>query len=283
MNTAVLGNGKIVKADEYSADLHGHRLSCIDKNCAAPLIYMPKTETRGAHFKTTGKMDSKHSTDCGFYEPLSVLQAIKKVAEYQEDLLQKGVKETIIRLNLNRLDPDYVARTVERKPKEEEKEEVKTKETNSQPSNISSVKTVAKLMTSYEPDQLASILINVGGGRKVPLSSIVVDQETAHQMLWSDQTLNVGYFVFGTIEKVTRLEKVIYIDFEPVNEVTFTLVIFEKYFKHFTYKDDELKGFEIIVYGMLKKNDHHGRSKTEMVIKSNKYIDKIKRVVRGAE
>ncbi|MEF2247977.1 hypothetical protein [Paenibacillus sp. IITD108] len=278
MNTAILANGDVVRAEEYSSELHGHRLLCMDKNCNVPLIYVPKTETRSAHFKTTGKIDSKHSTQCGFYEPLSVLQAIKKVSEYQEDFLSKGIKETIIRLNMNRLDPDYSARTIEKNPKDEESEqEVKTKETNPQPSNISSVKTITKLMTSYDPDMLASIIINVGGGRKVPLSSIIVSQDIAHNMLWSDQTFNIGYFVFGTISKIKRLEKVIYIDFEPVNEKTFTLVVFEKYFKHFTYKDEDLINYEVIAYGMLKKNEHNEMKKTEMLIKSNKYIEKIKR------
>ncbi|MEF3304157.1 hypothetical protein [Paenibacillus sp. GYB003] len=280
MNTALLFNGQIVSAEEYKPEKHGHRLFCIDKNCKVPLIFVARGE-REAHFKTTGKADSKHVSGCGFYEPLGVLQAIKKVAEYQEDLLKKGVKETVIRVNLNKLDPDYEPKGIERNPKEDTEEdrvEIKPKNENKQPGTITSVKTVAKLLTSYEPDLLASILLSIGGGRKVPLSSLIVDHVTAHKMLWSESAINTGYFVYGTISKVTRLEKVIYIDFEKIDDIGFTLVVFEKYFKYFTLKDKDLVGFDVLVYGMLKKNEHKGKNSTEFLIKSNKYIEKIRKL-----
>lgn len=159
-----------------------------------------------------------------------------------------------------------------------EESEVKLKDENRQPATISSVKSVAKLLTMYEPDVLASVLLDVGGSRKVPLSSLVINQEVAHDILWSERTIkNVGYFVYGTVASISRLEKVVFIDFEKVNDTSFTLVVFEKYFKHFTYKTGDLEGYDILVYGFLKKNEYNGKNKTEMVIKSNKYIEKIQK------
>jgi len=74
----VLHNEKIVSADEYVLEINGSRIYCLDKKCRAPVIYVPMSEKRGAHFKTTGKSDSRHATNCGFYEPLGVFEQFKK-------------------------------------------------------------------------------------------------------------------------------------------------------------------------------------------------------------
>lgn len=277
MNTALLHNGNVVAAKEYNAETHGNRLYCVDQSCKnVPVIYMPGTENVTPYFKTTGKGDSKHSEQCGFYRTLDFVESVKKVEEYQGDLLEKGMKETILRINLNRLDPEYESKTVEKDASKEQKKdpsEIKVKQTNETPASISSLKSIVKLMTSYEPDVLSSILVNIKG-QKVPISSLIVDQEKAHELIWSEAILpNTSYFIYGEVENVIRLEKVIFIAFKPINNVPFSLVIFDRFFRHFTYSDSELKGKKVLAWGYLRKNTYQDKNTTEMAIKSNKYIE----------
>ncbi|MFS1519508.1 hypothetical protein V1503_24075 [Bacillus sp. SCS-151] len=278
MNAAYLHNGQLISADQYEPESHGQRLYCIDKKCKAPVVFVSKGKAN-AHFKTTGRGESKHISECGFYEPLDLIDSIKKVGEYQEDILDKGMKETVVRLSMNRIDPDYEPNSIEREKKNSrEEKEVKVKGDNETPKNISSVKSVVKLLTSYEPDILASILINVGGGMKIPLSSVVINQERAHNMLWSDETIpKLGYFVYGKIQKIVKREKVMYINFYPVNDVNFTIVVFERYWKEFSYKESQLKDKDVLIYGHLRKNDFQQKQETEMLIKSKKYLEFFKR------
>lgn len=278
MRTALLHNGDIITADEYDVVRHGSRIFCIDQTCKAPVIHVSKGSNNVAYFKTTGKGDAKHKPCCGFFEPMDLVDSVKKIDEYQQHLLDKGVKENIVKLNLNALDPDYKAKQVNREKDNEKKEKaIKVKNDGDPPNSISSVKSVVKLLTSYEPDLLASILVTVGG-QKLPISKIILNQKAAHDSLWSDGlSQNLGYFVYGKISKVLRREKVCYINFEPLDEVDFTLVIFEKYFKHFTYKNEDLEGKDVLVYGQLRKNQFGEIEKTEMLIKSNKYLEVIKR------
>lgn len=177
MNSALLHSGKVISAAEYNVDVHGHRIFCIDKSCRAPVIYVAGTETSVPYFKTTGKNDdSKHTISCGFYKPLTFEESIQKVGEYQAELSDQGIKETVIRINLNKIDPDYEAKQVERneqEPKEKNPNEVKIKQDKAAPNSISSLKSVVKLLTSYEPDTLASILVNVKGKKSPYLTSLL--------------------------------------------------------------------------------------------------------------
>ncbi|MFT9493867.1 MULTISPECIES: hypothetical protein [Bacillota] len=281
MNSALLHSGKVISAAEYNVDVHGHRIFCIDKSCRAPVIYVAGTETSVPYFKTTGKNDdSKHTISCGFYKPLTFEESIQKVGEYQAELSDQGIKETVIRINLNKIDPDYEAKQVERneqEPKEKNPNEVKIKQDKAAPNSISSLKSVVKLLTSYEPDTLASILVNVKG-KKIPLSHIIISYEKAHELLWSGQAVEgLSYFVYGTIEQVYRREKVYYINFKPINNVLFSLVIFDRYFKHFTYSDEQLIGKKVLAWGPLRQNSFKDQKNTsEIIIKSNKYIEFIK-------
>ncbi|RUS44905.1 hypothetical protein [Cohnella sp. AR92] len=283
MRTALLPNGALVHASEYDPTLHGYEIYCLDKSCRAPLIFVPKGDTASSHFKTTGKSeDSKHSATCGFYQPLDIVDSIEKVAEYQKDILQAhSIKKTVISLNMRRLDPEYEPKKTDREQQQQEEadpDKVKTKEKNENPNSISSLKSVVQLMVQYEPDLLSTIYFNIGGGRKLPLSNIVLSQERAHQLLWEDQSMrDVGYFVYGRIAEVMRREKVMYIKLERVNDVPFTIVIFEKYFKYFKLSEAELKGKDVLIYGVLRKNDYQDRKTTEIVIKSDKYIEFLKR------
>jgi len=279
MNSAILHNGKVVTAQEYSVDIHGNRVFCIDRSCKVPVIYVPESESTMSHFKTTGKNDSKHKPNCGFFKPLDFIDSIKKVEEYQNELLDKGMKETIIRINLSKLDPFYESKEVEKDTESKKKKdpsEVKIKQDNETPASIGSLKSVVKLLTSYEPDILSGILVNIKG-KKVPISSIIVDQVKAHELLWADELIdNSGYFVYGTVDAVLRREKVIYINFKPVNNVKFSLVLFDKYFKFFTYKDEALIGKTILAYGFLKKNVYKDKNTSELQIRSDKYIEFLK-------
>ncbi|MCS0824686.1 hypothetical protein NX029_11955 [Cytobacillus firmus] len=278
MNSALLHNGQIITAAEYNPDKSGQRIRCIDKSCHTDLIFVPGTDSSVPYFKTTGKNDhSKHNEKCGFYRVLTFEESIKKVEEYQSDLMEKGIKETLIRLNLKKLDPDYVARTVEKEESEKKAKdpnEVKVKQEAKTPNSIGTLKAIVKLLTSYEPDTLATILVSING-RKIPLSQIVISHDKAHELAWSDQAdPNLSYFVYGVIQNVVRRESVYYINFEPVNGVVFSLVIFSKYFKHFTYKDDQLIGRKVLAYGYrLKKNEYKGKNMSELLIKSNSYLE----------
>lgn len=111
-------------------------------------------------------------------------------------------------------------------------------------------------------------------GQKVPISYLIRDFNNEHEALWNDDlNQNLPYFVHGTIHKVIRREKVWYINFTSEN-CYFSLVVFDHYFKHCTYKDDGLIDKEILAYGFLKKNAFsRDRKSTEMVIKSNKHIE----------
>lgn len=283
MQTAMLNNGSIVNANEYEPDHHGHRIFCID--CKAPVIHVPTSENKAAHFKTTGKNDSKHKPNCGFYEPLDAVESIKKIGEYQEKILDKGIKETLIRINMNRIDPDYEPRTISREKNEEHRKtrDIKIKDENKPPQSISSVKSVVKLLTSYEPDILATILVSIPGGHKVPISQVIVNQERAHRLLWEEKILNTGYFVYGKVLNITSGEKVKFINFEPVNQIPFTLVLFNHYWKHFSYSEEQLKRKDVLVYGKLRKNDYNDKNQTEMIIKSDKYLEIINRKERSIE
>ncbi|MEI2358385.1 hypothetical protein [Mesobacillus zeae] len=275
MNSALLHNGNIVTAAEYNPDVHGSRIYCIDRNCKAPVIHV-KSENAAPHFKTTGKNDGqRHNKLCGFYKQLSFEESIQKVEEYQGEFLEKGIKETVIRLNMNRIDPDYESKQIEREENEKtakDPSEVKVKQESTTPNSIGSLKAIVKLLTTYDPDILASILVSVKG-KKIPLSQLVISHDKAHQLVWEDRSIdNLGYFVYGTIEQVLRREKVYFINFKPVGNVSFGLVVFDKYFKHFTYTDEQLLGRKLLAWGSLKKNVYKDKNTTEMVIKSNKYI-----------
>jgi hypothetical protein len=276
LKTALLHNDQVIHADAYDSQKHGTRLYCIDKTCRAPLIFVPKSKKAAAHFKTTGRHDSQHTPTCGFFQPLECKDAIRKVKEYQGFFLEgENIHETVIRLDMKRIDPDYEPRQVERSGEnKEKKEKIKVKEERENPESVGSVKSVVKLLTSYEPDLLATVLFNVGGGRKVPLSSIVINQEDAHHILMANEVIrNVGYFVYGTVKNLIRREKVWYVNYEPVNNITFTLVIFDRYFEYFTYTDEELVGKDVLTYGFLRKNEYQGEIRTEMLIKSDKYLE----------
>lgn len=211
--TALLPNGKVIHASEYSDEKHGYTLYCIDPQCKAPVIYIgasSSSETkRSAYFKTEGKdIDSKHKENCGFYEPLDVVEAIQKTALYQKQILEsEWVPKQII--NLKRLNPDYIPKEpIDRKEKKEEKEDkVKVKDDKEAPSTIGSLKSIVKLLTSYEPDKLATIYFNVAGGRKLPLSHVVMSPDRAYDLLWqvactSWRFRSYGYFVLSIRESV---------------------------------------------------------------------------------
>jgi hypothetical protein len=160
MNSALLSNGQIVTANEYRPDKHGTGICCIDQTCNVPVIYVQETEDTTAHFKTSGKGNSIHKPSCGFFKKLSLQESLAKMSDYQKTFLENGMSEIVIRLNMNSIDPDYEPRVVERgeKEKKEKKDEtkIKIKKESETPQSIASLKSVKKLLTSYEPDILAS-------------------------------------------------------------------------------------------------------------------------------
>lgn len=279
MQMCQLHNGTYVSASEYDPSEHGSRIYCMDKNCRAPVIFIPKNQVAAAHFKTTGKGESVHVKGCGFYQPLDTIETIEKINEYQADVLEHSVKEIIIRMNMKRIDPDYEAKVIEREEKKETKSnmEVKVKDEKKPPQSISSVSSIVKLLNSYEPDTLSSVLLNVGSGKKIPLSDVVVNQVKAHQLLWEERLIpNLGYFVYGKVVHISKREKVLYINLEKKEDVPFTLVLFQRYWSQFSYTEDDLLGKQVLVFGHLRKNDYEGKTETEMLIKSDKYLEIIK-------
>ncbi len=279
MHSACLPDGKVITATSYDECLHGSLLSCIDKSCGVPVIFVQGTKDIIPHFKTSGKGASVHHKTCGFFRKLTFEETVSKVSEYQNSLRAYGIREFVVRLNLNSIDPDYEIRTLERTPKEveeKEKEELESdalKEETASPKSIGSLRSIKKLFSTVEPDLLASIIVTVKGIR-VPISELIRFYEHAHKALWDDKTLDVSYFIHGTVEKVVRRDKVWFINFHTTDNCFFSLVIFDRHFKHFTLKDNELIGKSILAYGYLKKNTYtKDKQATEMVIKSNKYIE----------
>lgn len=278
--TALLPSGSIVHSEEYDDKVHGLELYCIDPACKAPVIHVGRSERSKAYFKTVGRdEDSKHKRDCGFYEPLDVIQAIEKTPEYQKKVLESvWVPKKIIRLNMNRLDPEYQAK--ERDPKEEtekDNEKLGIREQRDQPDVISSMKSIIKLLTTNEPDVLSTIYFGVNG-RRLPMSNVVMGPRKAHDLLWSDQSLRINYFVYGKILNITTLEKVTYLDLESDSDHPLTLVVFKEYYRNFTKnKFEDLLNRDILVYGQLRKNDYNDKRKCEIIIKTEKYIALFKR------
>lgn len=278
MHSALLRNGKVITAKSYVEELHGLSITCMDKSCGVPVIYIPESDGLIAHFKTSGRGDSIHKEGCGFAKKLTFQQTVAKVSEYQISLREQGIREFVVRLNLNSIDPDYEGKTVQREPSdndEKEKSELDEKalkESKPTPASIGSLKSVKKLFTTVEPDLLASILISIKG-TKIPISELIRSSRDAHIALWQNKTLDLPYFIHGRVEKVVRREKVWYIKFQAEDTSFFSLVVFEKHFKHFTLKDADLVGKDILAYGYLKKNEFNkDKPATDMIIKSNKYL-----------
>ncbi len=280
MISAMFRDGRIISINEYNDDLHSQQIYCIDKSCKAPLVHVKGNERTTPYFKTTGKNESKHTSSCGFYRPLSFEESLSKINDYQSDFIDQGLSETVIKLSFNKLDPDYEPRRIQREDKDEEKknkETIKIKNETAPPNSISSLKSIVKLFSTYEPDILSSILIQVKG-HKIPISNLILSQEVAHEKLWSDMAvLNLPYLVHGEIEAINRREKVIYLNFKKINNIPFSIVIFEKYFKYFTYTDEELIGKYILCWGHLHKNTFNDKSFTNLLIKSDEYIEIIKK------
>ncbi|MFE7064510.1 hypothetical protein ACFVAD_20455 [Sutcliffiella sp. NPDC057660] len=277
MQSAILPGGQVITVNEYNPEIHGDSIYCLDKSCSAPVIFVKGTDSVVSHFKTTGKSEeNKHSSTCGFYKPLSFFESVAKVEEYQQDLLDNGIKKHIVKINFNKLDPDYEPKTVEREEKEKKSvdpTEIKIKQENETPKSIGSLKAVVNLLTSYDPGILSSIVVQVKGA-KIPISRLILHFEKAYEQHWNDELLETPYFIFGKVERVIRREKVYFIVFESKDKRSqFSLVVFDKYFKHFTLRDDQLVGKEIISYGFLKKNTfNQDKKRSELSIKSDKFI-----------
>lgn len=279
MHSALLRDGKVITAKSYTEELHGIRLTCMDKSCGVPVIYIPESDGGIAHFKTSGKGDSIHKEECGFAKKLTFQQTVAKVSEYQTSLREQGIREFVVRLNLNSIDPDFEPKEVNREPSEKDEkdkpelDEKVLKESKPTPSSIGSLKSVKKLFTTVEPDLLASILVSVKG-TKIPISELIRSNQDAHIALWENRSPDLPYFIHGRVEKVVRRERVWYIKFEAEDASFFSLVVFEKHHKYFTLKDEELIGKDILAYGYLKKNEFNkDKPATDMIIKSNKYLE----------
>lgn len=279
MHSALLNDGKVITAKSYQEEIHGLRLRCMDKSCGVPVIHVGETEEVIAHFKTSGRGASIHHEQCGFAKKLTFQQTVAKVGEYQASLREQGIREFVVRLNLNSIDPDYEAKEINREPSDKEPKEKSEldekalKDSKPTPSSISSLKAVKKLFTTVEPDLLASILVSVKG-TKIPISDLIRSNHDAHLALWGHKTLDMPYFIHGRVDKVIRREKVWFIKFEAEDTSFFSLVIFEKHHRHFTLKDEDLIGKDILAYGYLKRNEFNkDKPATDMIIKSNKYLE----------
>lgn len=278
MHSALLSNGKLTTAKEYEAERHGVMLFCMDPTCKVPVHFVKGDALNSPHFKTSGKANSIHKNTCGFANKLNFKDAVSKVNEYQEALRAQGIREFVVKLNMDKLDPDYVPKEVNRGDSEKEQtpppkiDKKLLKEKPETPSFLSSLKSIKKLYQSVSPDLLASIVISIKGNQ-IPISKLICHYETAHNLFWKGDTLEVPYFIYGVVQKIVRREKVCFINLAS-DSYFFTLVIFEKYFKHFSYRDEDLLNKEILAMGFLRKNEYQkDKPSTEMIIKSNDYIE----------
>lgn len=278
MHSALLSDGKLITAKEYEAERHGVMLFCMDPTCKVPVHFVKGDVLNTPHFKTSGKANSIHKNTCGFANKLNFKDTVSKVNEYQEALRAQGIREFVVKLNMDKLDPDYVPKEVNRGDSEKEQtpppeiDKKLLKEKPETPSSLSSLKSIKKLYQSVSPDLLASIVISIKGNQ-IPISKLICHYETAHNLFWKGDTLEVPYFIYGVVQKVVRREKVWFINLAS-DSYFFTLVIFEKYFKHFSYRDEDLLNKEILAMGFLRKNEYQkDKPSTEMIIKSDDYIE----------
>jgi len=278
MNAARLQDGTIIAAKDYCLSEHGAAIYCMDIACKVPVHYVQKSE-KNAFFKTSGKGESVHKELCAFATKMTFERSLFKVTQFQQELKSK-IDPIIVRLNTDKLDPDYIPKTVTRNSSgnQEQQKEGKTRESKGKadgqnpPQAVSNLKNLKKLFQTEEPDLLASIYANYNG-YKLPITELISDQYLAAKKLWQGTALNVPYFIYGEITKIVRLEKVWYFNM-GIGSNPFTLVVFEKYFEHFTFTDEDLLNRPILVMGRLKKNDFHkGKFATEMFIKSNTFIE----------
>ncbi|MED3554219.1 hypothetical protein [Cytobacillus praedii] len=268
MNSARNQQGRIIKAHEYQLEKHGN-IFCIDKKCKSPLIYVAAAENTSPYFKTTGKGNSIHHKDCVFARPLTFEESITKLQDLQKEFLQKNITPVNIRINLNGIDPDFVSRNIEREQKPFDPSKLIVKSSSNSTSSISSLKSVVKLIELNQPDLLATVILSIKG-KKIPLTELIITPDQAYELLWSNKMdESIPYFVYGTIKQYIKREKVYFITFQT--EKRFSLVVFEKYFPHFTYSVSQLIEKKFLVYGFIKKNEYKGKA-AEMAIKSNDYL-----------
>lgn len=275
MFSARLEDKRIITTSEYD---HASEIFCIDKNCDATVIFIAQTPDKAAHFKTTGKGSSVHHENCGYAVERDFKSKLELVSSYQKENIKQNVREFPVRLDFNKLDPDYVARNITRSESAEgnpaeELDKSNFKDLTPTPKTISSLKSIKRLFKTVEPDLLASIVINVKGV-KIPLSEIICTPEAAHDMLWNDLDQKITYFVHGHITKIVNREKVKYITLQTeAVEHPMTLVIFDKYLKHFEHNDKDILFKDILACGYLKKNEFGNKQGTEMILKSSKYLE----------
>lgn len=279
MQSALLPNGNVVTAKAYDESLHGVRIACMDRSCRVPVSFIPGSRELVPHFRTSGKGASVHTDSCGFAKKLTFQETVAKVGEYQSSIQEQGIREFIVRLNMNSIDPDFTSNVIERnpgEPKEKQMEELDKealKDDKPTPQSIGSLRSVKKLFTTVEPDLLASIIVTIKG-KRIPISELIRPYDLAHEALWKDETLDVPYFIHGVIDRVIRREKVWYINFKALDDGYFSLIVFDRHFHHFTLKDDELIGKDVLAFGTLRKNTFkESIQSTEMVIKTNQYIE----------
>lgn len=276
MNAARLQDGAIIAAKDYCPSEHGVAIYCMDVACQVPVHFVQKSK-KAAFFKTTGKGDSVHKDLCAFATKMTFERSLLKVAQFQREIKSK-VETVFMKINIDKLDPDYIPKTINRTGTtstggSSSRELIVTDDSNKKPQAVSTLKNLKKLFQTEEPDYLASIYANYNG-YKLPITELISDQYLAAKKLWQGTALNVPYFIYGEITKIVKLEKVWYFNMGESSSSPFTLVVFEKYFKYFTYTEEELLNRPILVTGRLKKNDFKkGEFATEMIIKANSFIE----------
>lgn len=274
MLTAKLADNTVVNATDFQEMSQQTPIFCMD--CRAP-VHFVKESNKVAFFKTSGKGASVHLEGCAFAAPMTFTESVGKIMQLQKEMITQ-VEPIVVRLSLNKLDPEYVAQDRGR-PNEQEVTGRTLKVPNDgpkQPKTLTTLKGLKKLFLTGEPDLLASVIISINGF-KIPISELIVDQQTAHTKVMKNLALDVPYFVHGTITKIVRLPRVWYFNMNEDNYY-FTLVVFERYFKYFTFKDEELIGHPILVMGKLKQNKFNegkanAKEGTEIIIKSNDYLE----------
>ncbi|MCY7454266.1 hypothetical protein [Bacillus altitudinis] len=276
MRNALLANGSTIHADQYLLDVHGPNLFCIDKCCRAPVFFVKGNEDIRSHFKTSGKNDSVHKEGCAFYRQLTFEESMKKIEEFESHFQKvEPNSQQLIRINLNSIDPDRITKQTERN-NEKKNEEIKIKSESNTPPSVASLKGVVKLLTMNELDVLSQCQVAIRGNKR-KLSELILSVDEAHKLLWSVERLSHEYFIYGQVERVIKLEKVMYISFIK-KEHPFSLVIFQRHFPYFEYDENALVGKHVLVYGELVKNHHKG-NRSQMVIKSSKYIEPLKSIL----
>lgn len=276
MQNARLPDGSIINPKEYIPGIHDGNLRC--PYCGAKVIFVSTNTTREPFFKTTGKStESKHLDNCPQKRNVEVFNSIKQIRNYHPDPTRPSTGQHVLHLELGDLYHERKANTSipeigwDHPKKQLDYANQYPDKKHELPDRARTLKALARYIKNSEA-VLASTIVKFNGAF-YPISEIVIDQNMAHDIALTGNELE--RFIYGTVFSVVRLEKVMYINFDQQDgALPFTIVVFQKSFKKFTYTKEKLEGKNVLVRGIIRFNSR--TNQTETTVWSNSQLEWVK-------